>query len=107
MGKKLSAAIARFERDGLVFPVEAFSDAKARHYRECLEGFERSPGRRFVEGHNFKPHIGDEMKPRLWPAIIGLLLSLLIASCGVSGNSSDNDKQGGFYGGVTGGGSRP
>jgi len=39
-----------------------------------------------------------------WLALVGLLL---IAGCAAGGNGSDNDKQGGFYGGVTGGGSRP
>jgi len=36
--------------------------------------------------------------------LIGLLL---VAGCAADGNSSDNDRSNGFYGGATGGGSRP
>ena len=42
-----------------------------------------------------------------WLAIAGLLLSLLVAGCADTGASSDNDKRGGFYGGIIGGGTRP
>jgi hypothetical protein len=40
-------------------------------------------------------------------AAIGLLLALLIASCADTGSTSDNDKRGVFYGGVSAGGTRP
>ena len=58
MGKGLSAAqMARYERDGFVFPVEAFSPAEAARYLGRLEAFEARDGRRFGKGHNFKPHL--------------------------------------------------
>ena len=49
------------------------------------------------------------MGRRFWPALIGLLLSLLAAGCAESesGAASDNDKHSGFYGGVSGGGTWP
>jgi len=40
------------------------------------------------------------MKIALQLALIGLLL---LSGCASSGNSSSDDKQGGFYSGVTGG----
>ena len=58
MGKKLSdSEIARYERDGFVFPVDAFSRDEARGYLDRLESFERDDGRQFGKGHNFKPHL--------------------------------------------------
>jgi non-haem Fe2+, alpha-ketoglutarate-dependent halogenase len=58
MGKVLSdAEIARYHRDGFLFPVDAFSPEEARGFRGRLEGFEQSDGRRFGKGHNFKPHL--------------------------------------------------
>lgn len=33
--------IAQFERDGYLSPVRGLSDAEVRHYRDCLENFER------------------------------------------------------------------
>jgi hypothetical protein len=58
MGKKLSdSEIARYERDGFVFPVDAFSPDQARGYLDRLESFERDDGRQFGKGHNFKPHL--------------------------------------------------
>jgi hypothetical protein len=47
------------------------------------------------------------MRTRFWLALIGLLLSMLGAGCADSGTSSDNDKRAIFYGGITGGGTRP
>jgi hypothetical protein len=44
---------------------------------------------------------------RYWFAVMGLVLSLLTAGCADSGSASDNDKRGGFYGGVSAGGTRP
>jgi non-haem Fe2+, alpha-ketoglutarate-dependent halogenase len=58
MRKKLTdEQIARYGRDGFVFPVEAFSREEAGRYLECLEGFERRQGQEFGKGHNFKPHL--------------------------------------------------
>ncbi len=47
------------------------------------------------------------MRIRRGFAAIGLLLALLIAGCADTGSTSDNDKRGVFYGGTTGGGTRP
>ena len=44
------------------------------------------------------------MKLRLWLALASLLA---IAACSASGTASGQDKQNGFYGGVTGGWTRP
>src|SRR5438477_5183514 len=58
MRKKLTdEQIARYQRDGFVFPVAAFSREEAGHYLECLESFERRQGKEFGKGHNFKPHL--------------------------------------------------
>jgi non-heme Fe2+,alpha-ketoglutarate-dependent halogenase len=58
MGKKLSdGEIARYECGGFVFPVDAFTPEQARRYRDKLEAFERTEGRDFGKGHNFKPHL--------------------------------------------------
>ena len=58
MGKGLTGAeIARYGRDGFVFPVDAFPREAALGYRDALETFEREDGRRFGKGHNFKPHL--------------------------------------------------
>ncbi len=47
------------------------------------------------------------MSTKSWLAVIGLFLSLLAGGCTDTGAGSDNDKRAVFYGGVTGGGSRP
>ena len=51
------------------------------------------------------------MRTRRGLAVIGLLLALLTAGltagCADPGSTSDNDKRGVFYGGVTGGGTWP
>jgi ectoine hydroxylase-related dioxygenase (phytanoyl-CoA dioxygenase family) len=58
MGKRLSEAeVARYERDGFLFPVDAFSRDAARRYLDQLESFEREAGQQFGKGHNFKPHL--------------------------------------------------
>jgi chlorinating enzyme len=58
MGKHLTAAqIEQYERAGFVYPVEAFTQAEARRYRDALEGFERTQGVELTKGHNFKPHL--------------------------------------------------
>jgi hypothetical protein len=88
MGKKLSASkAARYGRDGLLYPVDAFTRAEPRRYRNCLE-------RR-------------DMRARFQLGVIGLLLSLTLAGCADSAAGSDNDKRGVFYGGVTGSHSWP
>ncbi|HVC52753.1 MAG TPA: phytanoyl-CoA dioxygenase family protein [Stellaceae bacterium] len=58
MGKRLSdVEIARYERDGFLFPVDVFPRERALGWSDRLEEFERSDGRRFGKGHNFKPHL--------------------------------------------------
>jgi chlorinating enzyme len=58
MGKKLSAArVEQYERDGFVFPVDAFSPAQALAWRQRLEAFEAAQGQQLTRGHNFKPHL--------------------------------------------------
>jgi hypothetical protein len=47
------------------------------------------------------------MKATRWPALIGLLLSLMTAGCANDGAASDNAKNTGFYGGASGGWSHP
>jgi hypothetical protein len=47
------------------------------------------------------------MRIRRGFAVIGLLLALLTAGCADTGATSDNDKRGVFYGGVSAGGTRP
>jgi non-haem Fe2+, alpha-ketoglutarate-dependent halogenase len=58
MGKRLTdAQIARYHRDGFLFPIDAFSPEEAREFRDRLEVFEQRDGRLFGKGHNFKPHL--------------------------------------------------
>ena len=38
-----------------------------------------------------------------WLAAMGLLLALLTAACANNGETSDSDKQNGFYGSISGG----
>lgn len=58
MGKVLSdAEVAQYDRDGFLFPIDAFSPEEARGFRDRLEDFERCDGRLFGKGHNFKPHL--------------------------------------------------
>jgi hypothetical protein len=47
------------------------------------------------------------MRTRRGFAVIGLLLALLTAGCADTGATSDDDKRGVFYGGVSAGGARP
>ena len=42
-----------------------------------------------------------------WRAVLGLLATLLVAGCVNNDVASDGDKRGGFYGGVSAGGTRP
>ena len=58
MGKRLAdAEIARYHRDGFLYPIDVFSPEEARGFRSRLEDFERRDGRPFGKGHNFKPHL--------------------------------------------------
>jgi len=43
------------------------------------------------------------MRTRYWFAVIALLLALSSVGCADTSASSDNDKRGVFYGGVSGG----
>jgi hypothetical protein len=47
------------------------------------------------------------MDRSFWPALVGLALLLLAAGCVASDAASKDDKPGGFYGGVSAGGTRP
>ena len=51
--------------------------------------------------------VGERMKRRHWFSVMALMLSLVAAGCADSGATSDNDKRGVFYGGVSAGGTRP
>src|SRR5437016_5077680 len=51
------------------------------------------------------PALRDRVIMRL--ALIGLLLSLTLAGCADHSVTSDNDRRPVFYGGISGGGSRP
>ena len=80
MGNRLSEAdVARYGRDGFLFPLEAFSREEARRYLDQLESFERTEGREFGKGHNFKPHLlfrwVDEIvhHPAVLDAVEGLI----------------------------------
>jgi hypothetical protein len=49
----------------------------------------------------------EAMRTRRGLAVIGFLLALLATGCADPGATSDNDKRGVFYGGVSAGGTRP
>jgi non-haem Fe2+, alpha-ketoglutarate-dependent halogenase len=58
MGKKLTdAQIDQYNRDGYVYPVDAFGVEQAWRYREAMENFEGAQATEFTKGHNFKPHL--------------------------------------------------
>jgi len=58
MGRKLTdAQIDQYNRDGFVYPVDAFGAEQACRYREAMENFEAAQGTEFTKGHNFKPHL--------------------------------------------------
>ena len=42
-----------------------------------------------------------------WSILLGLLMALLVAGCADNGASSDTDRRGVFYGGISAGGARP
>ena len=43
----------------------------------------------------------------LWLVLTALVFALLVVGCAGSGSASDNDQHGGFYGGISGGGTWP
>jgi ectoine hydroxylase-related dioxygenase (phytanoyl-CoA dioxygenase family) len=58
MPKLLSQdAIARYHRDGFFFPVRVMSADRARHYRGCLEAFERAHGGPISSNYRHKVHL--------------------------------------------------
>jgi hypothetical protein len=58
MGKKLTEAqIEQYQRNGFVYPVEAFSREQAQAYRRQMESFEQAQGMQLTKGQNFKPHL--------------------------------------------------
>ena len=58
MPKKLTAEqVARYERDGFICPVEAFSADSAAAWHDRLRAFEHAEGQKLTRGHNFKPHL--------------------------------------------------
>jgi len=58
MGKKLTEAqIERYQRDGFVYPIDAFTAEEAWRYRRAMEEFEAAHGTELTRGHNFKPHL--------------------------------------------------
>src|SRR5215469_11162002 len=87
MRRNLSRAeSARYERNGLFFPMDAFSRGKVREQMPVYEPV--------------------TMRSSVF-AVLGLVLPLLAAGCADTGSSSDNDRHSVFYGGVSGGGLRP
>jgi hypothetical protein len=52
-------------------------------------------------------NVGKQMKRKYWISAIALMLLLMAAGCTDPGATSDNDKRGVFYGGVSAGGTRP
>jgi len=42
-----------------------------------------------------------------WPLLFGLVATLLAGGCANKDTTSDSDKRGGFYGGISAGGTRP
>jgi hypothetical protein len=47
------------------------------------------------------------MNPPRWRVLLAFLLALFAAGCTDDRAASDSDKHGGFYGGVSAGGTRP
>ena len=93
MGKRLTGTkVARYARNGLRSPVGAF-------------------GRNETLRHPERPERLDDVSgaaPRQWWHLIATVLACVtIAGCAMRDDGSDRDRRGGFYGGVTGGMSRP
>jgi non-heme Fe2+,alpha-ketoglutarate-dependent halogenase len=57
MKKLTREQITRYERDGYICPVDAFSADRAAAWHEQLQAFERAEGQKMTRGHNFKPHL--------------------------------------------------
>src|SRR5690242_15136470 len=55
--KLTQAQVGRYERDGYICPIGAFSAEQARAWRDRLEAYERAEGQKLTRGHNFKPHL--------------------------------------------------
>jgi hypothetical protein len=51
--------------------------------------------------------IAMRIKIARWAPVLGLLATLLVAGCANKDITSDSDKRGGLYGGVSAGGTRP
>ena len=47
------------------------------------------------------------IKIACWRLLFGLVATLLAAGCANKDTASDNNQRGGFYGGVSAGGTRP
>ena len=58
MFKKLTASqIEKYQDNGFVFPIDAFSSKQANDYLKKLEMFEKRQNREVGKGFNFKPHL--------------------------------------------------
>ena len=47
------------------------------------------------------------IKIACWSPLLGFLVTLLVSGCADKDIASDSDKRGGFYGGISAGGTRP
>jgi hypothetical protein len=119
LGKKLSdEEIARYERDGFVFPVEAFSPTEADGY---LDRPARQRSRQLKSGSRLSPLaqaalaltasgealLRREPGRRVGLALLGLGIVLVLGGCAARDQTSDENRRGGFYGTVSGGMSHP
>ena len=80
MTKLLSQdAIAQYHRDGFYFPVRVMSAERARHYRGCLEAYERAHGGPISSNYRHKVHLlftwADELirHPKILDAVEEIL----------------------------------
>lgn len=80
MPKLLSQeAIARYHRDGFYFPLRVMSPDRARHYRDCLEAYERAHGGPISSNYRHKVHLlftwADELirHPKILDAVEDIL----------------------------------
>ena len=46
-GSLTATQVAQYERDGFLFPVDCLTQEEVRHFRGCLEDFERAQGDTF------------------------------------------------------------
>ena len=71
--------IAKYRRDGFVYPVDVLSGADAQRYLRELEAAETLQGKLLVKGSNFKPHLlfkwADELAhhPKVLDAVEDLI----------------------------------